>query len=95
MNWGYDLAYFFFSFVALPSIYHNEKAIINKELDLLLKFWKKVFKDKNCPFLKCPVNFLKKNYGKTFLLRSKNDYYPNLLSSLKIKQINETLNNKN
>ena len=95
MNWGYDLAYFLISTVALPSIYHNEKAIINKELDLLLKFWKKVFKDKNCPFLKCPVNFLKKNYGKTFLLRSKNNYYPNLLSSLKIKQINETLNNKN
>ena len=38
---------------------------------------------------------LDKNYGKTFLLRSKNNYYPNLLSSLKIKQINETLNNKN
>ena len=95
MNWGYDLAYFLISTVALPSIYHNEKAIINKELDLLLKFWKKVFKDKDCPFLKHPVNFLKKNYGKTFLLRSKNNYYPNLLSSLKIKQINETLNNKN
>ena len=94
MNWGYDLAYFLISTVALPSIYHNEKAIINKELDLLLKFWKKVFKDRNSPFLKCPVDFLKKNYGKTFLLRSKNNYYPNLLSSFKIKQINEALNNK-
>ena len=94
MYWGYDLAYFLISTVALPSIYHNEKAIINKELDLLLKSWKKVFRDKNYPFLKSPINFLKKNYGKTFLLRSKNNYYPNLLSSFKIKQINEALNNK-
>ncbi|MDC1476077.1 phosphotransferase [Pelagibacteraceae bacterium] len=91
MNWGYDLSYFLISTVSLPSIFHNDKKIKVNELLLLEKLWKKAFTFKKYKYLSNPVNFIKSAFGKTFILRDFSDYFPNLLSKYKIKQINETL----
>ena len=94
MSWGYDLAYFLISTVALPSIHLKEKRIRIDELYLLEILWKKLFLNQNYDYLKNPIYFFKKNYLKTFILRNYNNYYPNLLSSKKIIQINEAINIK-
>jgi len=91
MSWGFDLSYFLISTVSLPSIFHEEKIIREKELVLLNQLWHKTFKSKKYKYLNKPVNFLKSNYGKTFILRNYYNYYPNLLSKYKIHQINEAL----
>ena len=91
MYWGYDLCYFLISTISLPSVFHKDKKIKNQELLLLEKLWKKAFRTKKCKYLNKPVNFIKNNFGKTFILRDYADYFPNLLSKYKIEQINEAL----
>ena len=91
MYWGFDLSYFLISTVSLPSIFNKDKKIKETELLLLEKLWKKTFANVNYKYLSKPVSFLKSNFGKTFVLRNYSNYYPNLLSQHKIKQINESL----
>ena len=91
MQWGYDLSYFLISTVSLPSIFYKDTKIRNKELLLLEKLWKVAFKSKKYQYLNKPVNFIKRNFGRTFILRDRSDYFPNLLSKHKIDQINEVL----
>ena len=91
MQWGYDLSYFLISTVSLPSIFYKDTKIRNKELLLPEKLWKVAFKSKKYQYLNKPVNFIKRNFGRTFILRDRSDYFPNLLSKHKIDQINEVL----
>jgi len=91
MDWGFDLSYFLISTVSLPSIFHMEDKIKEKELLLLNRLWKQTFTNKKYKYLNKPVNFIKSNFGKTFILRNYNNYFPNLLSKYKIDQINETI----
>mgnify|MGYP006133454083 CR=1 FL=1 len=91
MVWGFDLSYFLISTVSLPSLFHKDKKIKNKELILLEKLWRNTFKSKKQKFLHKPVNYLKSSFGKTFIMRDYFDYFPNLLSKYKIEQINEVL----
>ena len=91
MDWGFDLSYFLISTVSLPSIFHNDQKIKDQELILLEKLWKKAFSFKRYKYLNKPANFIKSTFGKTFILRDSSDYFPNLLSKYKVKQINETL----
>lgn len=91
MNWGFDLSYFLISTIALPSIFHKDERIKTKELILVEKLWKVAFASKKYKYLNKPVSFLKSNFGITFILRDRYDYFPNLLSKYKIDQINEAL----
>ena len=68
-----------------------EDKIKEKELLLLNRLWKQTFTNKKYKYLNKPVNFIKSNFGKTFILRNYNNYFPNLLSKYKIDQINETI----
>lgn len=92
MYWGFDLAYFLISTVALPCVFLKKDTIDKGSLELLHKIWDVAFKNKNFPYLKNPINFFKKNYKKTFILRKFNNYYPNLLSKKIIKDIHDTIN---
>lgn len=91
IHWGFDLSYFLISTVSLPSIFHNNEKIKSKELLLLENLWRKAFKIKRYKYLNKPVNYIKSNFGRTFILRDYHDYFPNLLSKFKIDQINEAL----
>lgn len=95
INWGYDLAYFLISTISLPSIFSRENKFKNKELYLFEQLWNLAFDNKKFDYLYNPISFFKNNFNKTFILRKKNNYYPNLLSKKKINQINEVLNIKN
>lgn len=92
MYWGFDLAYFLISTVALPCIFLKKDTIKKNDLKLLYKIWNITFKNRNFPYLKNPINYFKKNYKKTFVLRNHNNYYPNLLSKKIIKEIHDTIN---
>lgn len=90
-SWGYDLAYFLISTVALPNIYFKKKKINKNDLYLLNNLWNKIFINKDFDYLIDPITYFKKNYRKTFILRTFKNYYPNLLSKNQINQIYEAL----
>lgn len=87
--WGFDLSYFLISAIALPSIFRKEDKIDLNELLNFEKLWNKAFKKKFGQ--KKIINFFKKQFGKIFKFRKFKDYYPNLLSSYKINQIEEII----
>ena len=57
-EWGLDLCYFLISLIVLPNI--NQKKINDKELELFLNFWKKIFINKNFNYLKNPFEYITK-----------------------------------
>ena len=89
--WGFDLAYFLISTVALPNIFLKRSTFDKNELHLLKIIWQKTFNNKNFEYLKKPINYFKRNYQKIFILRNYSNYYPNLLSKRKIEEIHEAL----
>ena len=89
--WGYDLSYFLISTIALPSIFSKENKIDLHELLNFEKLWNKAFEKKFEQ--KKIINFFKKQFGTIFKFRKLKNYYPNLLNSYKIKQIEEIIYN--
>jgi hypothetical protein len=69
----------------LPSIFNKENKIDLHQLLNFEKLWSKAFEKKFEQ--KKIINFFKKQFGTIFKFRKFKDYYPNLLNSYKIKQI--------
>ena len=65
-NWGFDLAYFLISTVALPSIFLNQKSIDKNELNLLSKFGDKHLKNQTIIIWLIQLIFLEKITKKSF-----------------------------
>lgn len=90
-QWGLDICYFLISTISLPCICNNEKKIKDNELILFEKLWKDFFKNKDFYYLKSPIKFFKKKFGKIFKFRQFKDFFPNIISNYIISQIEEVI----
>ena len=80
-EWGLDLCYFLISLVVLPNI--KQKKINDKELELFLNFWKKIFINKNFNYLKNPFEYITKKKI------DKNNFFFKINSEIKNQIINK------
>ena len=60
MYWGFDLAYFLISNSCSPCVFLKKDTIDKGSLKLLYKIWDAAFKNKNFPYLKIQLIFLRK-----------------------------------
>tara|TARA_B100001564_G_C20527503_1_gene618094 strand:+ start:196 stop:891 length:696 start_codon:yes stop_codon:yes gene_type:complete len=90
-NWGYDICYFLISTIALPCLVKNKDKVNYNELSLFRNLWLSFFKEKNLPYLRDPIKFLKRRFKKNFKYRSYKDYYPNKINKYINNQINEAI----